>query len=190
MEVILKKDIPNVGRVGELVKVKNGFARNYLFPREWAVVANTGNKKELAHHLRLIEISKKQLRVGSEEQAKEVQKIKLKFEQRFNENGKMFGALTASEMIKELKAHHGLELDRRDLEPNEIRTEGKHKVKVRLPGDVYAEIQVEVKALKEDVKEKAASGAKPKSKKATKESEELAAADAETPADSSEAIEG
>lgn len=188
MEVILKKDIPNVGRLGELVKVKNGYARNFLLPRDFAAIANSGSKKQLEHQMRLVELSKKKIKAESEGKASDVSKIKLKFEKRFNENGKMFGALTAGELAQELKAKHDLELDRRDLEPSELRTEGKHTVKVRLPGDVFAEIQVEVKALKE-AKEKTTTG-KPKSKKAKAETAAADESKAETTETDSDAVEG
>ncbi|TVQ78826.1 MAG: 50S ribosomal protein L9 [Bradymonadales bacterium] len=154
MEVILKRDVPNVGRVGDLVRVKNGFARNYLLPRDLAAVANIGNKRNLEHHRRMIEAAKKKIRLESEERSKEVEKIKLKFERRFTETGKMFGAVTSTELLKELSDKHKLQLDRRDLDPNEIRAEGKHSLKLRLPGDVFTEIQIEVKVLKETKEKK------------------------------------
>lgn len=149
MEIILRKDVPNVGRMGELVKVRNGYARNFLLPRELAVVANRGNRKSLEHHRRLIDLAKKKVVAESETKASDVQKIKLKVSKRFNEAGKMFGSVTSTELVDLLKSK-GIEADRRDLEFDEIKEAGSYEIKLRLPGDVYSSFSLEVKAVQDE----------------------------------------
>lgn len=156
MEVILKRDVPNVGRIGEIVRVKNGFARNYLLPRSLAVVADAGNVKSLEHHKRVIEREKVKVKEESEAKAGDVEKLKITIKKRFNDQDKMFGSVTPLEVTEELKKK-GHSFDKRDVEIPEIETAGTYKVKVRLPGDVFTELELKVEAIKEKkAKKKAA----------------------------------
>jgi large subunit ribosomal protein L9 len=171
MEVILSKDVPNVGRVGQIVIVSSGYARNFLLPRDLAVVASRSNKKFHEHQKRLVEAQKRKIRSASEGFAAEISKLNIKLKKRFNEQEKMFGSLSESEILDELKKL-GHSFDRRDLVIGDIREAGEHKIKVRLPGDVYAELSLSIEAMKVDSKKPK----KAKSEKKTKSAKNLEAA--------------
>lgn len=183
MEVILKKDVPNCGRIGEVVNVKPGFARNFLLPRELAVVANLSNKRSLDHHKRLIEKEKAKVRASSEEAAKEVEKVKISFKKRFNESGRMFGTLTNLDLVQAFK-EKGYEFDRRDFSLPEIKGVGSYQIKVRLPGDVMTQVEIKIEALKDPSEKKAAS-----KKKSSKKDEKTKKASQAEATDTSEATE-
>lgn len=175
MEVVLRKDVPNVGRMGDMVRVRDGFARNYLLPRSLAVTANHANKRALEHQKRLIEQQKKKVKGESEAQAKELSGIRVQLERRFNASGKMFGSVTAAQIALEL-GQKGFQIDKKDLVFESIRTSGNHSIQARLPGDVYADFQVEVVASPEKEKATAKKAKKKtsssKSKKSAEEAEE------------------
>jgi large subunit ribosomal protein L9 len=174
MQVILKKDIPNVGRMGELVKVRTGYARNFLIPRSMAVAANPGNVEVLEHHKRLIEFNKKAVRKESEALVDKLKKVKISLTRKFNEAGKLFGSLTNAELAAEL-LKSGFTVDRRDIEFDGVKAAGDYTIRVRLPGDVFCEVALTVKAEAEKVNAAAKSAAKkPRAKKAkaTAEGEE------------------
>jgi len=174
MEVILKRDVPNVGRMGELVRVKNGFGRNYLLPRSLAVLADRGNKISLEHHQRLIEKEKIKVKLESEEIAKEIAKVKITLKKRFNDQKKMFGSVASSELVTELKSK-GFSVDRRDLELPDMTDAGTYSVKLRLPGDVYTQFDLKIQALVDtEAKEK-----KTRAPKKAKTADEAAVAEAE-----------
>jgi large subunit ribosomal protein L9 len=167
MEVILKRDVPNVGRIGEIVRVKNGYARNFLLPRSLAVVADKGNVRSLEHHKRLIEKEKAKVKAESEEKATQVKEVKLGLKKRFNEANKMFGSVTATELVDLLKTK-GYTFDRRDIEIPDIAAEGTYEVKVRLPGDVYSTVELKIDAIKEKKTKKKAAAKKTKKTEETK----------------------
>lgn len=171
MQVILKKDVPNVGRMGELVKVKTGYARNFLIPRSMAVAANPSNVEVLEHHRRLIEIHKKAVKKESEALAEKMKSVKISLIRKFNEAGKMFGSLTNAELAQEL-VKLGYTVDRRDIEFEGVKSAGDYNVRVRLPGDVYCEVQLTVKAEVEKAAKPAKGAAKkPRTSKKAKSEE-------------------
>jgi large subunit ribosomal protein L9 len=174
MQVILKQDIPQVGRIGEIIKVKDGYARNFLIPRSMAVAANTKNVKLFEHNKRIIELQKKKVQKESEGLVGKLKSVSLKIERRVNESGKLFGSLTSSEIAAELaKINHTF--DRRDIELEAVRTAGDYAVKLRLPGDVYATINLTVVGIEDKADKKAAKGKKSaKSKKSEDEVENTA----------------
>ncbi len=155
MQVILKKDIPQLGRIGELVKVKEGYARNFLIPRAFAVAASSSNVKALEHNQRIVESLKKKVQKESQTYADKIRGTKIEIERRFNEAGKLFGALSAADVVEELKKKD-VSVDRRDIELETIKEAGTYEIKVRLPGDVYTEIKLVLTA----IEEKAAKGEK------------------------------
>lgn len=183
MQVILKKDIPQIGRIGELVKVRDGYARNFLIPRSLAVAANPENIRGFEHQKRIVEFHKKKVRKESEQAASGLKTLKVMIERRVNEAGKLFGSLSTSDVAAELDKQN-FKVDRRDIEMEAIKTAGEYTLKIRLPGDVFAEISLTVKGIKEAVKgegKTAKAGKKKSSKKAdAEEGSEAAEADAET----------
>lgn len=170
MQVILRKDVPQLGRIGEVVSVPPGYARNFLFPRNLAVSSAKGNVRGLEHAKRLMEFQKMLAQKESAEVAKKLEKMKLTLTRRFNESGKLFGSISGSDFTEELKTK-GYIFDRRDFEFEEMKVAGDYKLKVRLPGDVYAEISVTLEALEEpkaEDKKAKGKGRKATAKKTTK----------------------
>jgi large subunit ribosomal protein L9 len=146
MEVILREDIGTLGARGAVVKVANGYARNYLLPKRLAVAATESNKKIVAQerdaHLR----REAKLQSESEELAKLMGNITLTFRHRVGENDHLFGSVTAKDIAEALEAK-GYHLERRKIQLEEpIRTLGEHDVTLRLHREVSTQIKVLVEA--------------------------------------------
>lgn len=144
MKVILREDVPNVGRSGELVNVKPGFGRNYLLPRKLAVLANEANVKQLEHDRAVISARQAKLRGNAEEQAKRINAVSVTIGRKVGDQDKLFGSVTALDIAEALAAK-GQKVDRRHIHlPEPIKTVGSHEVEIRLHRDVAAKIKVEV----------------------------------------------
>ena len=144
MKVILAKDVKDVGKVGEMVNVSSGFARNFLFPRKLANEATEKRMKEWEHLKRVADVKMKKAVVERQEALKKMNGVSLKFKLAAGEGDKLFGSVTTSEISKELeKAGHMV--DRRDIHLEEqIKVLGTHKASVRLGEGLEATIQVVV----------------------------------------------
>jgi len=143
-EVLLVKPVEGLGGEGDQVKVRAGYARNYLLPRKIAVALSAANKKHVE--------SLKKRRAGREqdelnaaqELAKKLEKTSLAFAVKTGEGGKMFGAITAQDIYDKLHAA-GLEIDKKKIHLfSPIKTLGKHTVKVKLHPDVSVEVPFDV----------------------------------------------
>ncbi|SRR6056297_976711 len=153
MEIILREDVDKLGSSGDIVEVADGYGRNYLIPRGYAVEATESQKKRLKHE---IERAKKR----KAERTEEAQELKTKLEaERFifpvkaGENGKLFGSVTTKD-IGEAAANEGYELDRRNISLDEnIKELGVHKVPVKLFDDIYANLIIEVIEAKDEDEE-------------------------------------
>jgi len=146
MRVILSEDVQHVGIAGEVVKVREGYARNYLIPRGLAMLATEGKVREMEHKKRIIEERVKKQIKGHEKVALQIHKVRLSFTVKAGEEGKLFGSVTSSDIHQQL-AEQGIEVDRRRIElPDPIKQLGDYKVPVRLHREVRAEIRVEVVA--------------------------------------------
>jgi len=104
MKVILREDVPNVGRSGELVNVKPGFGRNYLLPRKLAVLANESNVAQLEHDRAVISARQAKLRGNAEEQAKRIGAVSVTIARKVGEQDKLFGSVTALDIAEALAA--------------------------------------------------------------------------------------
>jgi large subunit ribosomal protein L9 len=148
MKLILREDVPNLGRSGELVTVRDGFGRNFLLPRKMAVLANEQNVRQLEHEKAVITARSAKLKAGAESQAKGLSSVQVKIARKVGEQDKLFGSVTALD-IAEVLAAAGHKVDRHKLHlPEAIKTIGTHEVEVRLHRDVVAKIKVEVVAEK------------------------------------------
>jgi large subunit ribosomal protein L9 len=146
MKVILREDITNLGRSGEVVSVKDGYGRNYLLPRGLAVMASEKNVRQLEHERQVINAQQAKLRAGAEEQAKKIGAISVRIARKVGEQDKLFGSVTALD-IAEAIAAKGQTVDRRHLHlPEPIKTLGTYDVELRLHRDVTAKVKVEVVA--------------------------------------------
>ena len=155
MKVILQKDVKGVGRTGDILKVKKGFARNFLFPRQMALAATESKVKEW-DHLQKVATIKKQKKVDDYRQILErVSEMSLEFLVEASEkSGKIFGSVTLVHIVEAL-SKKGINLDRRDLRiENPIKTLGLHEVGVELGADLKATLKLEVKSRKSSDQDK------------------------------------
>lgn len=157
MKVILLEEVKNLGKGGDIVTVKDGYARNFLFPKNLAMVADKQNMNRLDH-------VKKQQEERDKANLQAAKDLKAKVEQatvaktvKAGENGKIFGSITSMDIAEEL-VKQGLEIDKKQIElQNPIKEIGEHKVDVKLHTEVKATVNVIVTAeeTKEEVKEEA-----------------------------------
>ncbi len=156
MEVILQEEVTHLGHIGEVVKVRDGYARNYLFPRGLAVLANKRSVRELEHQKRVIEEKRQRVAASTQEIANKISQVDVSFTARAGAGGKLFGSITNQDIEKEL-LEKGFEVDRRRIKLEEpIKSVGEHKVTVALAAGVPAVITVKVVALDEPKEEKPA----------------------------------
>jgi large subunit ribosomal protein L9 len=156
MEIILKEDVPNVGHTGDIVKVKPGFARNYLFPRGLAIVADRKSVRELEHQKRMLAEKRERERQSSQTAAEKLNQLRLVMTARAGEEGKLFGSVTNLDIERAL-SEAGYTVDRRRIRLSEpIKSLGEHKVIIRLAAGVDAPVTVAVEAEKAAETEKAA----------------------------------
>ena len=142
--VLLREDVDNLGARGEIVKVKAGFARNYLLPRKLAVEATAGNVKQIEAERGALMKKEAKERGGAEAQAEQMKSLRLDFERKVGEHGMLYGSVTSMHIAEALK-ERGYEIDRRRIHlPEAIKETGEHTVSVRLHRDVTIEIPVTV----------------------------------------------
>ena len=146
VEVILRDDVPNLGKIGDVVRVKPGYARNYLLPRGLAIEANSKNLRVLEHQKRVIGAKAERDRKTAEAQAKHVDGLELRVQARAGEEGRLFGSVTNLD-IERLLAARGVTVDRRRIELEEpIKQLGTYPVGIQVGRDVRATVQVIVEA--------------------------------------------
>lgn len=145
-QVILHHDIDNVGKSGELVKVRPGFARNFLFPRLLAVPASTAAINRIEHDRAVAKAKAEKARKEAQEAADQIGKVTVKIARAAGEDGKLFGAVTAKEIETAVKAA-GIVIDRKKMSLGEpLRSLGVHVIPVKLLGDIVGSLKVEVVA--------------------------------------------
>jgi large subunit ribosomal protein L9 len=146
IEVILREDIKTLGRAGELVRVKPGYARNYLLPQGLAYEATEGNRKRIAAETRVRTARNEADRVEAERVAGTLSGLSLTLSGKAGEEGKLFGSITSQDIADAL-ARQGYTVDRRRIElEHPIKSTGTHTVSVRLHPEVHAELRVSVNA--------------------------------------------
>lgn len=144
MKLILREDVYNLGKSGELVTVKDGYARNYLLPRNLAMLANDANVRQLEHEKAVIELRQQKMKGGAVEQAKKLEAVQVKIARKVGDQDKLFGSVTALDIAEALSAA-GHKIDRRHIHmPEPIRAVGSYEVELRLHREVAAKIKVEV----------------------------------------------
>lgn len=142
MKVILRQDVPNLGRAGEVKEVKEGYARNYLFPRKLAEELTQGRLKE-AQKVEEKRASKKQRdRDAALEAAERLKGLHLTLFARGGEKGKLFGSITVADIAGALQKK-GIRVDKRKIEiPQPIKTLGSHRVAVKLHPDIVPVLEI------------------------------------------------
>ena len=146
IEVILREDIKTLGRAGEMVRVKPGYARNYLLPQGLAYEATEGNRERIAAETRVRAAKDQAERTEAERMAGTLSGLTLTLKGKAGEEGKLFGSVTSQD-IAEALASQGYSFDRRRIElEHPIKTTGTHAVSLRLHPEVHAELRVSVVA--------------------------------------------
>jgi len=148
MKVILREDVPSLGKAGDVVEVKRGFGRNYLVPQEKALLASSANLAHLEHEKQVALTRKAKLKGAATEAAKGLEAHTITVARRVGENDKMFGSVTAIDIVEAL-AKAGAPVDRHKIHlPEPIKALGEFTVEVKLHGEVSAKIKVHVVAEK------------------------------------------
>jgi large subunit ribosomal protein L9 len=146
MKLILREDVENLGKGGELVEVKPGYGRNYLLPRGLAVTANTKNVRELDHQKKIAEAKAAKAKASAEAVAKRLSETPVVLRRKVGEQDKLYGSVTVIDIVEALAAR-GLTLDRRAIDLKEpIKTVGDHEVPVKLHREVIGKAKVKVEA--------------------------------------------
>ncbi len=144
MEVVLREDIENLGHMGDVVKVRDGYARNYLLPRGLVVPANKKNLKALEHQQRMIGQRRERLTKEAEGISAKLAGVSLEFAAKVGEEGRLFGSVTSLDIEKALK-ERGFEVERRRIVLEApIKAVGDYEVAVRLRPEVMPNIRVRV----------------------------------------------
>ncbi|MDI6871488.1 MAG: 50S ribosomal protein L9 [Bacillota bacterium] len=144
MKVILKKDVPSLGKRGATVEVAEGYARNYLIPRDLATVASEGALKALAMEQKATEAKKARQEVEARALAERLSRLEVVIPARMGEGGRLFGSVTAKDVAEAL-ARQGVTLDKRKLEVEEpIKQLGTYRIPVKLHPKVHSELAVRV----------------------------------------------
>nr|WP_321304581.1 50S ribosomal protein L9 [uncultured Sphaerochaeta sp.] len=196
MKIILNQDVVNLGEEGDVVVVKNGYARNYLLPNNMAVMFNKTNQAIFASRTAAIEKRKEEKRVASASMKEKLDNVEITMVVSAGESGKLFGSVTSA-MVQEALAKQGIEVERKKIEvaTHSIKMVGTYSVRVRLYEDESAEVKLVVES-ENALKRRQAEEAKAKAEadkaeaikaaqeaKAAKAAEEAAAAEAEAPAE-------
>lgn len=146
MEIILTENVDGLGNIGDLVKVKPGYARNFLVPQGMAVVANTRNLKEFEHQKRQAESKYQRVVQAAEVQKSKIEALRIEIAHKAGEEGKLYGAVTSMEIESQLSAK-GVDVDRKKIQLDEpIKNLGDFEVPVKLDAGVVAVIKVSVVA--------------------------------------------
>jgi large subunit ribosomal protein L9 len=144
MEVILKEDVANLGKIGEIVRVRDGFARNFLLPRGLVLEANKKNLKTFEHHKKIVGDQKQKILRQAHAVGDQLNGVSVVIAMKVGEEGKLFGSVTNIHIEKALKAK-GLSVDRRKIQLAEpIKIAGDYDVPVRLSADLTVSLKVSV----------------------------------------------
>jgi len=142
MEVILRQAVENLGKPGDVVKVSNGFGRNFLLPRGVAFEATAGNLKRIAQEKDRLEAAENERRAEAQALATKLEQVSLTFSARVGEEGKLFGSVTPADIVHQLETQ-GFHIEKRQIDLHEpLKALGVFRVPVRLHADVKPEIRI------------------------------------------------
>lgn len=158
MQVILKKEVQNLGEVGDIINVKDGYARNFLLPQGAAEVATEGALANREKNIARIKAKQEKLHQEALEKAAAIEKFgTLKMSAKAGESGKLFGTITTKKLAEELAAQAGIEVDRKTISLNApINRIGNYVMLIKLTSKVKSELNIEVTAsevVKESISE-------------------------------------
>ena len=142
MQVILLEDVPSLGKAGDLVKVSDGYGRNYLIPKKKAILATEKSVRVLDHQKRMVQHRMARVKKDIQKIAEEIENLSCTFTRAVGESGKLFGSVTSMDIEAYLK-DNGIEVDRKKIHLEEpIKSVGKFTVPIKLHPDVSAELKV------------------------------------------------
>jgi len=145
LKVILLEDIKKLGKKGDLVNVADGYARNYLFPRNLAKEATAGGIKQLKQEKAALENKRKKEKEQAKELAAKLSDTIITLKVKSGEQGKLFGSVTSKDISEALKEQQKIEVDRRKIELSEpIKSLGSYKVDIKLAPEVDAKLTVKI----------------------------------------------
>lgn len=143
MKVILLQDDKTLGKKGQVVNAKEGYARNFLFPKKIAIEATPANMKVLENQKKVQEQKEQEILEEAKKLEEELMKITIVIKTKSGENGKLFGSITTKEIAELLKETHNIDIDKRKLElEDSIKSVGTYAVKVKLHSKVTAKLNV------------------------------------------------
>ena len=146
MRVILKEDLESLGKIGEVVSVRPGYARNFLIPKALCVVANESNRKELEHHKRVLEKKREKVLKEARVLAAAIGKLQITIEKQAGEEDRIFGSVTTLEVAEKLAAQ-SVVIERRHIHlPEDIKKLGIYQAEVKIHSEVSANLVVKVVA--------------------------------------------
>ncbi|MDR3093953.1 MAG: 50S ribosomal protein L9 [Bacteroidales bacterium] len=145
MEIILKQDIQNLGSKDDVVVVKNGYARNFLIPKGFAIIASPSAKKVLSENIKQRAHKEVKIKAEAEALAAKIDGLKLEIGAKTSSTGKIFGSVNTIQISESLKAR-GFEIDRKSIviKDEQIKEVGTYKAKIKLHKEVFVEIEFDV----------------------------------------------
>jgi len=144
MKVVLKDDIKNVGKMGQIVDVADGYARNYLVPRGLAVEANIKNLKSLEHEKKIIQEKAKRIKNSSQTLSDKISTMTLVIKAKAGDEGKLFGAVTSMD-IAELLKNEGIDMDKKKIFLDEpIKRLGSYSVNIKIHPEISTNLNIQV----------------------------------------------
>ena len=145
MRVILQKDIKAIGLTGDIISVKKGYARHFLFPKKQAIPFTQGSAREVQHRQKMIEFKKKKALSLRKSLSEKLQNIRLSFTKPAGKENRLFGSVTALEIAKKLQEQGFNEIDKKVVKlPQALKTLGEHELFLELGPDTKARIIVEI----------------------------------------------
>lgn len=146
MQVVLNKDVPKLGHRGDVVKVREGYFRNFLLPRGFALIGTVSALKVAAVRKEKIGVQRKQVLDNSKEILAKLKGLKINMKSKISSKGKLFGAIAEDKIAEAINEATGLKLDRGFIKMTHIKTTGSHDVLVHLGPDMEEKVKVTVKA--------------------------------------------
>ena len=146
MKVILKEDVRNIGTMGQIVDVADGYARNFLVPKGLAVDANVKNIRALEHAKKTIQEKAKKIRGQAQELSDKIANMTIMIKAKSGEEGKLFGSVTSMDIAEQMK-NQGIDIDKKKIVIEEpIKRLGSYRVGIKLHSDVTTQVTLQVVA--------------------------------------------
>ena len=144
MEVILREHIDNLGRRGDVVKVAEGYARNYLLPRKLALIVNVGNKRQIEREKKIADVREMEEKSAAEAVAQRLGQLAIEIARRVGEHDTLYGSVTSADIAHALAAK-GFEIEKKKIHlPEPLKAIGETTVPVKIHRDVTAQVKVKV----------------------------------------------